>query len=104
MLPDQYESLEYREKDNPDALPWDEIPKAFYNKFSPGYDIQSVVKSSESRISVNPSFQAIKASSALMKKSNERVYSLQLDKYRIEQKAIKESFKRLTKLQKSKGT
>lgn len=30
ILPDQYENLKYREKDNPDALPWDEIQKASY--------------------------------------------------------------------------
>jgi carboxyl-terminal processing protease len=95
ILPDQYETLEYREKDNPDALPWDEIPKTFYTKFSPGYDLQSVIKSSEARILSNPSFQAIKSSSELMKKSNEKVYSLQLEKYRMEQKALKESFKKI---------
>jgi carboxyl-terminal processing protease len=101
ILPDQYESLEYREKDNPDALPWDEIPKAFYAKLSPGYDIQSVEKSSELRVNANPSFQAIKSSSELMKKSNEKVYSLQLEKYRIEQKALKESFKKIDEASKN---
>ena len=30
IIPDQYETLKYREKDNPDALPWDEIQKANY--------------------------------------------------------------------------
>jgi carboxyl-terminal processing protease len=32
VLPDQYETLKYREKDNPDALPWDEIQKQLTNQ------------------------------------------------------------------------
>lgn len=101
ILPDQYESLEYREKDNPDALPWDEIAKTFYTKFSPGYDIQSVINMSEARVAVNPSFQAIKASSELMKKSNERVFFLQLDKYKADQKALRDSFKKIDEASKN---
>ena len=95
VLPDQYEYLEYREKDNPDALPWDEIPKTFYNSITARYDLQSVVRSSEARVSANPSFQAIKASSELMKKNNEKVFFLQLEKYKKDQNALKDSFKKI---------
>lgn len=35
ILPDQLENLKYREKDNPDAMPWDEIQRAFYNRSTP---------------------------------------------------------------------
>jgi carboxyl-terminal processing protease len=95
VLPDQYEYLEYREKDNPDALPWDEIPKTFYNRVTAGYDLQTVIRSSEERVALNPSFQAIKASSALMKKSNERVFFLQLEKYKKDQNVLRDSFKKI---------
>ena len=95
VLPDQYEYLEYREKDNPDALPWDEIPKTFYTMVTPGYDLQSVVRSSEARVAANPSFQAIKASSELMKKSNKKTFFLQMEKYKKDQNAIKDSFKKI---------
>ncbi len=95
VLPDQYETLKYREKDNPDALPWDEIQKAFYAKLMPSYDLELIKRKSYDRINENPSFNAIKASSLLLEKANERVYSLQLSKYREEQKQLRDSFKKI---------
>ena len=95
VLPDQYETLKYREKDNPDALPWDEIQKAFYAKLMPSYDLELIKRKSYDRINENPSFNAIKASSLLLEKANEKVYSLQLSKYREEQKQLRDSFKKI---------
>jgi carboxyl-terminal processing protease len=95
ILPDQYESLKYREKDNPDALPWDEIQKAFYTRSVPAFDLESVKRKSAERVDAHPTFNAIKASSILIEKSNEKVYSLQLTKYREEQKMIRDSFKKI---------
>ena len=95
VLPDQYETLKYREKDNPDALPWDEIQKAFYSKVIPSYDLEQVKRNSLERIAAHPTFNAIKASSVLLEKANEKVYSLQLSKYREEQKQLRDSFKKI---------
>jgi carboxyl-terminal processing protease len=95
VLPDQYETLKYREKDNPDALPWDEIQKAFYAKQVPSYDLEYIKKKSIERITAHPTFNAIKASSALLEKANERVYSMQLSKYRDEQQKLRTSFKKI---------
>ncbi len=95
ILPDQYETLKYREKDNPDALPWDEIQKAFYAKIIPTYDVEYIKRKSLERIIAHPTFNAIKASSALLEKANEKVYSLQLSKYRDEQKELRASFKKI---------
>lgn len=95
VLPDQYETLKYREKDNPDALPWDEIQKAFYSKVIPSYDLEQVKRNSLERIGAHPTFNAIKASSVLLEKANEKVYSLQLSKYREEQKQLRDSFKKI---------
>ncbi len=101
ILPDQYETLKYREKDNPDALPWDEIPRAFYTRVSPGYDMEYVQKNSAVRVAANPTFNAIKESSSLMETANQRVYSLQLNKYREGQKSLRESFKKIEEMNKS---
>jgi len=95
VLPDQYETLKYREKDNPDALPWDEIQKAFYAKQIPTYDLENIKRKSLERITAHPTFNAIKASSALLEKANERVYSMQLSKYLDEQKQLRASFKKI---------
>jgi carboxyl-terminal processing protease len=101
ILPDQYESLKYREKDNPDALPWDEIPRAFYNRISPSFDMDYIKRTSAARVASNPIFNAIKESSGLMEAANERVYSLQLNKYRDGQKSLRESFKKIEEMSKS---
>lgn len=95
VLPDQYETLKYREKDNPDALPWDEIQKAFYAKLVPSYDVEYIKRKSIERIGAHPTFNAIKASSVLLEKANEKNYSLQLSKYRQEQKELRASFKKI---------
>jgi carboxyl-terminal processing protease len=95
IIPDQYETLKYREKDNPDALQWDEIQRAYYTRSTPSYDLDLVKRKSESRINTNSTFNAIKDVSLLMEKSNEKVYSLQLEKYRAEQKKIREAFKKI---------
>jgi carboxyl-terminal processing protease len=47
------------------------------------------------RIGSHPTFNAIKASSLLLEKANEKVYSLQLSKYREEQKQLRDSFKKI---------
>ncbi|MFN5421645.1 MAG: carboxy terminal-processing peptidase [bacterium] len=101
ILPDQYETLKYREKDNPDALPWDEIQKAFYSKVPAKYDIEYIKQKSADRVSAHPTFKAIQESTALMDKANEKVYSLQLTKYREEQKALRDAFKKIDESNKS---
>jgi carboxyl-terminal processing protease len=95
ILPDQYENLKYREKDNPDALPWDEIQKASYPMFGPDYEAAFVQQRSAERVNTNPIFNAIKESTAWMEKLNQKVYSLQLVKYREEQRKIRDSFKKI---------
>jgi carboxyl-terminal processing protease len=95
ILPDQYENLKYREKDNPDALPWDEIQKAAYPMVGPTYEPNNVRQKSMERVAANPIFNAIKESSALTEKMNQRIYSLQLIKYRDEQKKIRDAYKKI---------
>ncbi len=100
ILPDQYESLKYREKDNPDALPWDEISKAYYIHSTPSYDLDVVKQKSLQRVESNTSFKAIKETSLLIEKSNEKVYSLQLSKYREDQKNMRDAFKKIDQMSK----
>ena len=40
VLPDNYEYLKFREKDDPDALPWDEIKRASIKNWKSGYELQ----------------------------------------------------------------
>lgn len=98
VIPDPYESLKFREKDDEDALPYDEIAKAPYKFWTPGYDVEMVKKNSAARISNNPAFKLIKETTEWQAKQNDKVYPLQLAKYREEQKALRATSKQLEKL------
>lgn len=95
ILPDQYETLEFREKNDQSALPWDEIQKAIYKSVPAGYDLEAVKQKSISRVNAHPSFLAIKESLVLLEKANQKVYSLQYAKFRDEQKKLRDSFKKI---------
>jgi carboxyl-terminal processing protease len=95
VIPDQLEYLKYREKDNPDALQWDEIQKATYTTFKPFYDINAIKSNSLQRIQSNSTFKAIKEGTVLLEKINDKDYSLNLLKYNEEQKQIKVVLKKM---------
>jgi carboxyl-terminal processing protease len=95
VIPDQLEYLKYREKDNPDALKWDEIQKATYTTFKPFYDINAIKSNSLQRIQSNSTFKAIKEGTVLLEKINDKDYSLNLLKYNEEQKQIKVVLKKM---------
>ena len=101
ILPDQYESLKYREKDNPNSLPWDEIQKAFYTTVPAVFNMDNIKQKSMTRVHANLTFNAIQESSQLMEKANEKVFSLQLSSYRAEQKILRDSFKKIDEMNKS---
>ncbi len=101
VIPDQYEYLRYREKDNPDALPWDEIQRANYTPMTDVFNLGGVRQSSESRVKTNPSFKAIQESLALLEKENDKSYSLNIQKFRSEQQRIREAIKKIEELHKN---
>ncbi len=92
VLPDQYENLKVREKDDVDALPWDEINKSPYANWNAGYDLKVIQQLSSQRLENDQAFKLIKENSDWLAKQNDKRYSLQLDKYRKEQKAIRSTF------------
>jgi carboxyl-terminal processing protease len=101
ILPDQYEYLKMREKDNPDALPWDEIGKAAINPVRMAYDRESVKAASLERIKSNAPFNAIREATTKLQKSTQGEQSLNLAKYRIEQKSLREAIRRIDTLSKT---
>jgi carboxyl-terminal processing protease len=92
VLPDQLEYLKVREKDDPDALPWDEINKSPYSNWNAGYDLKTIQQLSSQRLENDQAFKLIKENTDWLGKQNDKRYSLQLDKYRSEQKAIRTTF------------
>jgi carboxyl-terminal processing protease len=100
VLPDNLEYLKVREKDDPDALPWDEISKAPYVNWNAGYDLKTIQKMSNQRLDNTVAFKLIKENTDWLSKQNDKEYSLQIDKYRTEQKMIRATIKQMETLTK----
>jgi carboxyl-terminal processing protease len=89
VVPDQLESYKYRERDNDNALPWDEITKATYKSWDGGYDLQTIKNLSAARINTSPVFQQIKRNTEVIARKNDKEYTLQIDKFRKEQQELR---------------
>jgi len=100
VLPDQLEYLKLREKDDKDALPWDEINKSPYNAWNSGYDLKVIQQLSKQRVDNDSAFNVIKTNTEWLAKQNNKDASLQLDKYRKEQKQIREKYAQIDALAK----
>jgi len=96
-LPDIYEFSKFREKDNPEALPWDEIQRAEYNNWKYSLDLGPIKKASNERLSANSAFNTIHKNAQWIAAQNDKVVTLNLKKYQEEQRLIKASVKEIEK-------
>jgi len=100
LLPDPYEFIDVGERQLDNPMPWDEISKANYTEFNTiNYD--NVVKSSNKRVKASPMFALIsqQATEVKSKKDNTTV-SLNLEKFRAEQKRYRDQNKKYEDLRK----
>ncbi len=100
VVPDEYEYLKFREKDNPYSLKWDEIQKSSYKMWKPEYDPALVKAASEERIKKSVAFNLITNNAQWLSSQNDKEYSLNLEKYTKEQKAIRATVKQNNSLMK----
>ena len=100
VIPDRMEYLKFREKDNTAALPWDEIARADYKTWTSTVSYDGVIKYSYEQIARNEKFNKIKESISWLEKYNNKEYSLNLNKYKVDQKIFKEKIKELDNLDK----
>ena len=98
VIPDRFEYLKFREKDNTTALPWDEIARSEYKPWTSTISNDVVVKYSDAEIAKNATFNKIKESITWLEKYSDKAYPLQLAKYRQEQKELKVKQKELEDL------
>lgn len=89
ILPDQYEYLKLREKDNPAALQWDQIPQSAYTPWASDIDMESVKRDARLRIDTTTAFKTIRNNTAWLDKNVDREYNLNLAQYREEQKKLR---------------
>ena len=103
VLPDIYEYSKIREKDNPDALSWDEIQKADYTPWKYAYDMNVIRGMSNERLRNNSAFNLIRSDAEWLSKENDKVFPLNLQKYQEEQKQIRATIKQIETLSKLAG-
>ena len=86
VLPDAYSEVETGEKELDFPMPWDEIPAADYKLYNvPNWS--KIISNSQERTSKNKSFLLVKEQSKyIRKKKDETTHSLNLIKFRNEEK------------------
>lgn len=104
VIPDYYEYLKLRERDNPGAMPYDEISKAQYRVWQPGYDLQTVKNLGNARVASDSVFRLIKQKTDLLAKQDDKEYPLEINQFRKEQKITREAVKQIEKLVKMDKT
>lgn len=100
VLADRMENLKFREKDNPSALPWDTIEKADYKPWTSTYSTPAVVNAVNNDLKTNTTFNKIKTDIDWLQQYTDKAYSLNIDKYKAEQKQLKATYKELDDLTK----
>jgi carboxyl-terminal processing protease len=87
ILPDVFKYIDEFEGDLDNPLPWDETQKANYKEWTGSIKIDDARKKSQSRVKVDPRFQLIDKWSLELKKDKEDSKStLNITKYRVEEK------------------
>lgn len=95
IIPDRLENAKFREKDNPDALGWDEIQKANYTLWNPGYSYAPVVSQTNMAIKNDSTFRNIRETVALLDKYRNEEVPLNITKYKAMQNDIKAASRKL---------
>ena len=98
VIPDYYEYLQFREKHNPNAMPYDEIGKASYSKWQPGFNFQPITNMARARVANDSVFNLIKQQTDILARQNDKVYPLELNQFRAEQKITRQAVKKIESL------
>ncbi|MBA4139537.1 MAG: carboxy terminal-processing peptidase [Segetibacter sp.] len=101
IIPDEYEYLKFREKDSENALPWDEIQKSDFTKWKTEYNLNEIKAASEQRIKNSQNFSTILNNAKWLGQQNDKTYSLNLEKFKQEQKIIRATVKQTDSLEKA---
>jgi carboxyl-terminal processing protease len=100
LLPDPYEFIDLGEKEMENPMPWDEINKANYAEFAT-IDYMGLQKNSQTRVKKSPAFALIEQESKEVKaRKDDTKYSLNLEKFKAEQKQLREQNKKYEDLRK----
>ncbi len=90
VLPGLYEAYKVREKDSPNALVWDEMPKAAYQTWTYAPDLAVLQQKNQERLSTNDVFKQIKDNTNVLADNRKTARSLEIQKYKAQQKEVRE--------------
>jgi carboxyl-terminal processing protease len=94
-MPDRYSYLKMGERDMENAMPWDKIDPAEYNFWDKQSNFDQAIDNSKKRIAFNEKLKLIEENAKWIdQRSKENIYSLNMDKFRAEQKSIDEMSKK----------
>lgn len=90
IMPDTYEYLKIREKDNPNSLPWDAIPQTAYQPWqgSAASNLSEIIKKEQTRISSDANLLLLQDNLKWLSKNGENPINLQIDQFKQMQKQI----------------
>lgn len=100
ILPDRLEFIKFREKDNPDALQWDEIAKVPYTPWVSNFSMNAVIAEANKSVSSNPVFQKIKKDVDWLAGNVDKDYSLNIDIFKQDQKKLRSIYQSIDSLYK----
>jgi carboxyl-terminal processing protease len=90
ILPDEYEYLKYREKDNESALSWDEMEKAKYAIWSNYTQLSPIIQATNLRLQNDTTLIRFKQNLQWVSSQVETPVYLKLDKYQAFKKRVQE--------------
>ena len=90
IMPDSYEFLKIREKDNPNSLPWDAIPQTAYQTWQgiPTNNLTEIIKKEQTRISSDANLLLLQDNLKWLSKNNDNPINLKIDQFKQMQKQI----------------
>ncbi len=88
VLPDEYELLKYREKDNPAALNWDVIQKANFKTLGTNFNVDKIAASAKLKIDADTNTIKFKKNLKWISNQFEHPVYLKLEKYLAYKKQV----------------
>ncbi len=98
VVPNRYEFTKSREKDNNNALSWDEISKAQYQPWTSTFSTDAVIAAANQQVQSSTVFSALKSKVEWISARNERAIPLSLVRYKADQKEMKAAYQSLDSL------
>ena len=105
VMPDRYEYLKMGERDVDNAMAWDKIDAADYKVWNKQNNFDSAIANSRMRMQNNQQMDLIDENAKWLDERNkENVYSLNIDKFKAEQKTIEGISKKYKSISDYKNT